>query len=208
MLAKLGHMPDARTTLEQLREQYPPLATRFYLAEGEILVDAGELDDAIDVYTTALNGNEEDSELRYARALVHERLQHIDAAEADLHAVLARNPNDARALNALGFMLVVHTTRLSEAEKLINHALELTPDEPAVIDSLGWLRFRQGRSTEAVNLLARAYDRFPDPEVAAHLGEALWTAGEHGKAQTVWNRALESAPDSPVLRETVKRLNP
>ncbi|GAC1622031.1 MAG: tetratricopeptide repeat protein [Nevskia sp.] len=208
MLSRLGHLPDARTTLDQLRQQYPPLATRFYLAEGDILLEAGEFDQAVDLYGMALNRHDGDTDLLYARSLVYERQNRVEPAEADLRAVLARNPNDARALNALGFMLVVHTARLAEAEKLIGRALELTPDEPAVIDSLGWLRFRQGRSGEAVTLLARAYERFPDPEVAAHFGEALWAIGDHDKAQLVWNRALQDAPDSAVLRATVKRLMP
>ncbi len=210
MLAKLGHLPDARTTLDQLRRQYPPLATRFYLAEGEILVDAGELEQAVDLYGMALTDAHEegDVDVLYARSLVLERLNRVEPAEADLRAVLAKTPDDARALNALGFMLIVHTKRLDEAEKLIAHALELTPDEPAVIDSMGWLRFRQGRNNEALTLLARAYEQFPDPEVAAHYGEALWATGAHDRAQTVWNRALEDSPDNPVLRETVKRLTP
>lgn len=210
MLAKLGHLPDARTTLDQLRRQYPPLAARFYLAEGEILIDAGELDQAADLYGMALNNTGDDAavDLLYARALVYERLARIPQAEADLRAVLAKTPDDARAMNALGFMLIVHTKRLDEAEKLIDRALALTPDEPAVIDSMGWLRFRQGRNNEAVTLLARAYQQFPDPEVAAHLGEALWATGEREKAQAVWTRALQDAPDSPVLRDTVKRLSP
>lgn len=206
MLAKLGHMPDARTTLEQLRQQYPPLANRFYLAEGEILVESGELDQAVDLYGMALRASENDPDLLYARSLVYERQNRVEAAEADLRAVLAKSPDDSRALNALGFMLTVHTTRLAEAEKLIARALELTPNEPAVIDSMGWLRFRQGRGNEALTLLARAYEHFPDPEVAAHFGEALWTLGERDRAQAVWTRALEAAPDNEVLLETVKRL--
>ena len=210
MLARLGHLPDARTTLEQLRQQFPLLAPRYYLVEGELLVDAGELDQALDLYGMALRAVPEDNagDLLYARSLVYERLGRTAQAEADLRAVLAKTPNDPRALNALGFLLIVHANRLEEAEKLVARALELTPDEPAVIDSMGWLRFRQGRHNEAVTLLGRAYEQFPDPEVAAHLGEALWTIGQRDRAQAVWTRALQDAPDSTVLRDTMKRLVP
>ncbi len=208
MLGRLGRLPDARATLEQLREQYPQIAVRLYLLEGQLLSDANEFDDSLRLYSEALKQYEGDPELLYARSLVNERMKRLDDAEADLRAVLAREPADARALNALGFMLTVHGTRLDEAERLIVRALELTPQEPSVIDSMGWLRFRQGRPNEAVALLSRAYEVFPDPEVAAHFGEALWTTGERDRALLVWNKALETAPDHPVLRETVKRLLP
>jgi tetratricopeptide (TPR) repeat protein len=208
MLAKLGRLPDARVTLEQLRRQYPQLGTRFYLAEGQMLTDAGEFDDARLNYDRALAEHPTDVDLLYARSLVHERQRNLAQAEADLRAVLAVEPADARALNALGFLLTVYSTRYDEAETLIAKALALTPEEPSVIDSMGWLRFRQGRPNEALSLLSKAYDAFPDPEVAAHYGEALWTTGDHARAEAVWGRALEAAPDHPVLRETIQRLKP
>lgn len=208
MLARLGRLLDARATLEQLRRQYPVIAARFYLAEGQFLTAANELDESLRVYNRALDEFPADPDLLYARSLAHERLKDIAAAEADLRAVLNVEPADARALNALGFMLTVHSTRLDEAETLISKALALTPEEPSVIDSMGWLRFRQGRPNEAVSLLAKAYDVFPDPEVAAHFGEALWATGERARAEAVWGRALQTAPDHPVLRETMKRLMP
>ncbi len=208
MLARLGHLEDARVTLQQLRRQFPPLANRFYVAEGQLLFDAADYDSALALYKTALDETDDVDDLLYARALVYERLGRIDLAETDLRALLAASPRDARALNALGFMLIVHTTRFDEAEKLVAQALALTPEEPAVIDSMGWLRYRQGRNNEALLLLARAYEVFPDPEVAAHYGEALWTSGERDKAKAVWTRAAHDSPENAVLRETVKRLNP
>lgn len=208
MLGRLGRLPDARATLEQLRRQYPQFSVRFYLAEGQLLVTADDIDEALRVYGRALAEIPNQPDLLYARSLAHERRNDISAAEADLRAVLAVEPADARALNALGFMLTVHSQRLDEAETLIGKALALTPDEPSVIDSMGWLRFRQGRPNEAVSLLAKAYESFPDPEVAAHFGEALWATGDRARAEAVWGRALQAAPDHPVLRETMKRLMP
>lgn len=208
MLARLGRLLDARATLEQWRRQYPVIAARFYLAEGQFLNTANEFDEALHVYTRALAEFPGDADLLYARSLTHERRNDIAAAEADLRAVLGIEPADARALNALGFMLTVHSERLDEAETLIAKALALTPDEPSVIDSMGWLRFRQGRPNEAVSLLSKAYDAFPDPEVAAHFGEALWATGDHARAKLIWNQALQAAPEHPVLRETVQRLMP
>lgn len=208
LLARLGRLPDARVTLEQLRRQYPQLGARFFLAEGQLLNAANESDEALRLYDNALGQFPGNADLLYARSLAHEKKRDIAAAEADLRAVLAAEPGDARALNALGFMLTVHSQRLDEAETLIGKALAITPDEPSVIDSMGWLRFRQGRPNEALSLLSRAYDAFPDPEVAAHLGEALWTTGDRERAEAIWKQALEAAPEHPVLRETMQRLMP
>lgn len=206
--ARLGETDEAIASLEQLRRQFPQLSSRFYLAQGEIFVDANALDQALSVYNAGLAENDADADLLYARSLIYERQNKIDSAEADLRAILADVPTDARALNALGFMLIVHTQRLDEAEKLVGKALELTPNEPAVVDSMGWLRFKQGRVVDAVKLLQQAYDHFPDPEVAAHYGEALWTSGDHTLAQSVWNKALQVAPDNAVLKDTLQRLSP
>lgn len=208
VMARLGQLDDAIASLDQLRRQFPQLASRFYLAQGEIFIDANALDRALSVYSAGLADDAADPDLLYARSLVYERQNKIDAAEADLRAILADAPTDARALNALGFMLIIHTKRLDEAEKLVGKAIELTPNEPAVIDSMGWLRFKQGRLADAVKLLQQAYDRFPDPEVAAHYGEALWTSGNRDLAHSVWVKALQTSPDNPALKDTLQRLSP
>lgn len=208
MLARLGRLPDARATLEQLRHQYPQLSARFFIAEGQYLLKADDVDEALLVYNRGLAEFPQHPDLLYLRSLAHERANDLTAAEADLRAVLAVEPADARALNALGFMLTVHSSRLDEAETLLVKALALAPEEPSVIDSMGWLRFRQGRPNEAVSLLGKAYDAFPDPEVAAHFGEALWATGDRARAEAVWTRALEAAPNHTLLRDTMKRLMP
>ncbi|MDR3416454.1 MAG: tetratricopeptide repeat protein [Nevskia sp.] len=206
MLAKLGKVEEARTLLESMREQFPPLSERFLMAEGEILLDAGAFDDALKLYEQALKDTPENNDILYSRSLVYERMSRVGDAEADLRKILAQAPDDARALNALGYTLTVHTDRLDEADKLVSRALELTPDDPAVIDSMGWLRFRQGRPQDALPLLQKAYARFPDAEVAAHLGEVLWTLGDKDKAQSVLSRASKTDPDNTQLRDTLKRL--
>ncbi|MGH8456891.1 MAG: tetratricopeptide repeat protein, partial [Stenotrophobium sp.] len=105
------------------------------------------------------------------------------------------------------YMLTVHTKRYAEAEKLIAKALQLDSGDAAILDSMGWVQFRLGNSDQASKLLQQAYDKFPDPEVAAHLGEVLWTLGEKAQAQAIWNKALKDSPDQPVLKETVDRLS-
>jgi tetratricopeptide (TPR) repeat protein len=206
MLGKLGRLDEARTLMEELREQYPPLAERFLLAEGEILVEAGAYEQALQLYDQALEQQPDDDDLRYSRSLLYERMNRIADAEADLRAILQKSPDDARALNALGYTLAVHTDRLDEADQLVGKALAQTPDDPAIIDSLGWVRFRQGRLQEALSLLQKAYAQFPDPEVAAHLSEVLWDLGQKDQARALWTKAQKDDPDNPILRETIKRL--
>lgn len=208
LLARSGRIDDAREIFEQLRRQYPPLASRFYAAEGEVLINAGNDSAALDLYNRALALAPDDSDLLYSRSLAYERLNRIDEAETDLRRILTRNPDDARSLNALGYMLSVHTNRLDEAQKLIGRAYTLNPEDPAIIDSLGWVQFKNGKPKDALPLLQKALSLFPDPEVAAHLGEVLWTLGDRDQALNIWKNAQQADPDNAVLRETVRRLNP
>ena len=120
--------------------------------------------------------------------------------------VLALEPDNSTALNALGYMLANRTERFSEAETLIARALEISPDEPAILDSWGWVKYRLGDYTTALDYLQRAYRAFPDPEVAAHLGEVLWAMGEDDAAVVIWDRALSESPEHKILLETIRRL--
>ncbi len=206
-LGKLDRLPEARKLLSDMRRELPMYATRFFLAEGELLLDAGADAEALALYDHALKGDPAESDLLYGRSLVHERLKNVDAAEADLRRIIAADQEDARAMNALGYMLTVHTQRLDEARKLVTRALELTPDDAAVIDSLGWIEFRQGRPREARALLEKAFGKVKDPEIAAHLGEVLWTLGERDRARAIWQAALSRDPEHRVLRDTVQRLD-
>jgi tetratricopeptide (TPR) repeat protein len=206
-LAGLDRLPEARQLLADMRRELPMYATRFYLAEGELLLNVGADAEALALYDRALKENPGDSDLLYGRSLVHERLKNVAAAEADLRNIIAVDQEDARAMNALGYMLTVHTQRLPEARKLIARALELTPDDAAVIDSMGWVEFRQGRHREALALLEKAFSKAKDPEIAAHLGEVLWTIGERERARQVWQGALSKDPEHRVLRDTVQRLD-
>ncbi|WP_028008968.1 tetratricopeptide repeat protein [Solimonas flava] len=206
VLAKMGRLDDARRLLAQLRDRFPQFAIRFTLAESELLLNAQRYDDALTLLDGAVQDAPDNVDLLYSRSLVYERLGKIDAAEKDLRAALAADPDDARSLNALGYMLAVHTQRLDEAHDLVGRALTLDPDDAAIIDSMGWVEFKRGNTELASQLLKRAFAEFPDPEVAAHLGEVLWTLGRKDEARSVWNKALRDSPEHPVLKETVQRL--
>jgi tetratricopeptide (TPR) repeat protein len=207
MLARLKRIDKARAELENLRRQFPPLASRFDAIEGEILLGAGEPAKALAIFDTALVNHPEDPDLLFGRSLVHDKLGHTELAETDLRQLLVLNKDDARALNALGYLLTLNTTRLEEARELLTRALALDPEDGAIIDSMGWLQFRLGNLEEARRLLQKAYAIAPDAEVAAHLGEVLWNLGEKDQARSVWQAAQKEAPDHEVLRDTVNRLN-
>ncbi|MES0874503.1 tetratricopeptide repeat protein [Sinimarinibacterium thermocellulolyticum] len=208
VLARIDRMSEAQVIIGELRDRFPQLATRLDLAEGELLIDSGDAEAAFALYERALVDDPDNLDLLYGRSLAREKLGDLVGAEQDLRKILSREPDDARALNALGYMLTVHTDRLDEAETLIRRALELEPDDAAIIDSMGWLHFKRGRHEQALTLLRKAYARYPDPEVAAHLGEVLWVMGRHEEAEAIWDEALRSDADHPVVLETRQRLRP
>ncbi|MGQ0620794.1 MAG: tetratricopeptide repeat protein [Panacagrimonas sp.] len=206
MLARLDRVDEARGALEQLRQQFPPLVPRLTQAEAELLLDIGRHEDAVAVYSAALQRTPKDDGLLYGRSLVFDKMGRFADAETDLRAILAEDQNDARAMNALGYMLVVNTTRFEEAHKLIEGALKQVPNDPAVIDSMGWVLFKMGKADEARNWLEKALAAADDPEISAHLGEVLWSLGQRDRAKEIFDKALAREPDHRALRETVERL--
>ena len=138
--------------------------------------------------------------------MLAERLGNMALLESDLRYIIDKNPEHAEALNALGYSLANKTDRFDEAEPLIERAIALQPDNPAIIDSLGWLYFRQGKLNEAGPLLLDAWNRMNDHEIAAHLGEWHWTTGDKESAYDIWSQGLELEPKSEVINETLERL--
>lgn len=201
-----GDLERARTELRHLREWRPHMAEQLYLAEGELLYEAQQYGEALGLYNEALKEYTGDSNLLYARSLIAERLGNIALAEADLRSVLQNEPGDPRALNALGYMLSNHSDRYREALDYIEQALKNDPDNPVIIDSMGWVQYRLGNLEKAREYLERAYADLHDPEVAAHFGEVLWKLGQKDRAREVWAEARADDPDHPILRETVERL--
>ena len=144
--------------------------------------------------------------LLYARSMLSEKMGDLALMEQDLLAIIKQEPNNATALNALGYVLANRTDRLDEAYQLINRALAAKPNEPAILDSLGWVEYRRGNLPRALELLTQAHTSFPDHEVSAHLGEVLWQLGQTDQALAIWQQALKDTPDSAILRETIQRL--
>lgn len=178
-----------------------------YLLEAQILDKHQRGEDAVAVYDRGLKALPDDTRLLYARALLNGDLEHIDASVSDLRHVLELKPNDADAMNALGYTLADRTDKKDEALALIEKALKLKPDEPAIIDSLGWAQYRLGRLDDAVKQLRTAYSKQPDAEIAAHLGEVLWVSGQKDEAKKVWEQGRKKDAKNKVLLETIKRLS-
>ena len=207
LLAQSGDLLQARYLLLQLRRQFPRMQMQLILTEADLLSRAGAHDDALQLFERALEAYPDEDDLIYGRALVYEQMGDLARAESELRELIKANPDDARALNALGYMLVVHhQDRTQDALELVERALALTPEDAAVIDSMGWIQFRLGRVQQARQYLTRAFEKLEDPEIAAHLGEVLWTLGERDQARTIWQEALQDNPDHKVLRDTVERL--
>lgn len=197
---------EASAVLADARQQQPDYAIQLYLIEIEALAEHSRTEQAWQLVEQALAEYPDDLNLLYTRAMLAEKRGDLGQLERDLRFIIEREPDNAMALNALGYTLADRTSRHDEALQLIEQAYQLNPDDPAILDSLGWINFRLGKLAEAEVLLRKALQRFPDHEVAAHLGEVLWTKGERSEARAVWSKALKLQPDSPILLETIKRL--
>jgi len=206
MLISGGQVAQSRAWFDSQRQARPARSEPLYNLEATILSSLGQLEASLEVLNAGIEAFPDSTTLRYTRSMLGEQRDDLAMMEADLRAILARDPNNATALNALGYTLADRTDRYDEAFKLISRALELDPDEPAILDSMGWVLYRKGQYEEALAYLKRAYAVFPDPEVAAHLGEVLWVSGDTTAAIEVWQDALQEAPDHPVLTETLQRL--
>ncbi len=207
--AELGDLPTARRQLQTIRSRDPRLAVRLYLVEGDILTHAGQQQEAMNLYNMVLTELPGNHDVLYARALLAEKLNDIPLAESDLRRVVEEDPTNFHAINALGYTLADRTDRFEEALVLIQRALELAPDEAAIIDSMGWVLYRLGRLDEAVQQLRRAYELSDeDPEVGAHLGEVLWQQGKRDEARALWQKARKKSPDNAVLLKTLERFKP
>lgn len=201
-----GDLLSADQHIERLVAAMPEQADNYQLLHAQALTRHQYLDAADVALTRALDRSPHNADLRYSRALVYEKQDQLPKAEQDLRMILARETNNPLALNALGYMLVDRTQRYAEAKELLLQAIALSPDDPAIIDSVGWLYFRLGNYPEALALLRRAYQLYPDPEVAAHLGEVLWVIGEQEEARHIWQQSLERHPGDLFIQNTMERL--
>ncbi|QJI27355.1 tetratricopeptide repeat protein [Pseudomonas sp. ADAK18] len=206
ILMSNGRTDEAEKRLAAARDAEPDYAIQLYLIQAETLSANKQGDRAWKLLQQALLQYPDDLNLLYTRAMQAEKRNDLAQMEKDLRLIIKRDPDNAMALNALGYTLSDRTTRYAEAKTLIEQAHQLNPEDPAVLDSLGWVNYRLGNLDEAERLLRQALERFPDQEVAAHLGEVLWAQGKQREAKQIWGKFLKEQPDSPILRSTIKRL--
>jgi tetratricopeptide (TPR) repeat protein len=203
---QLGQLEDAHDWLSQLSRGQPRLEVLFTTIESSLLIQEGHPDAAEQLLDTALNKYPNETDLLFARVLYYDSQSNREGSERDLRQIIRMQPEDSRALNHLGYMLADQTTRYEEALELIERAIAISPDDPAIIDSLGWALYKVGRYEEALIQMRRAFAAFPDDEVASHLGEVLWALGRKDEAMRVWQDALETDPESPLIFEAMERL--
>ncbi|QDG58570.1 MULTISPECIES: tetratricopeptide repeat protein [unclassified Pseudomonas] len=206
ILMSNGRTDEAEKRLAAARDAEPDYAIQLYLIQAETLSANNQGERAWKVLQQALLQFPDDLNLLYTRAMQAEKRNDLAQMEKDLRLIIKRDPDNAMALNALGYTLSDRTTRYDEAKALIEQAHKLNPEDPAVLDSLGWVNYRLGNLDEAERLLRQALERFPDQEVAAHLGEVLWANGKQREARQIWEKFLKEQPESPILRGTIKRL--
>ncbi|MGQ7843924.1 tetratricopeptide repeat protein [Granulosicoccus sp. 3-233] len=207
LLGLSGDVEAGRARLRALAIEVPDedQQIQFLSAESRMLQNAGQAAEAVSVLTTGLERYPDDADLLYSRALAADAAGDKSLLESDLEALIAAEPDNAHALNALGYHFADANIELERAEELLVKANRLLPDDPAIMDSLGWLRYRQGRFSEAIELLESAYQLFPDPEIAAHLGEVLWLNGNEQEARSFVDKALASSPGDDRLLQVRKK---
>ena len=207
LLALLGQVEQARSRLKQLRAANlgDQQQIHFILIENKILRETGHHQEALDMLSSELENYPDSVEILYAHALAAEKMGHDDIFEQRLRSILQLEPDNARALNALGYYLADRSLELDEAESYIRQAIAIMPTDPAIIDSLGWVSYRKGNFPEALRLLRQAYQMLFDPEIAAHLGEVLWVSGDQKSATEIWDDALKQSPGDTLLNGVINR---
>ena len=203
---QLGQFEEAHDWLAQLSRGSSRLEVQFISMDSAILLQEGYPERAGELLDLSLNRYPNHADLLFSRVFVHDAVGDMAGSEEDLQQIIRMKPDNSRALNHLGYMLADRTERYEEALELIERAIALEPEDPAIIDSLGWAQYKLGILEEALENLRRAYAAFPDHEVAAHLGEVLWALDRREEAEQIWEEALTENPESEFVLPTMERL--
>jgi Flp pilus assembly protein TadD len=207
-IAKQGKLDEARAFLRSAGAPGEPQPVQLLVAESQLLREANLHKEAFDLLGQALAKTPDQPDLLYDQALTAEKVDRFDVLEANLKRLIQLRPDHAHAHNALGYSFADRNIRLPEAKKLIERALELSPEDYFIIDSMGWVLYRMGDLKGAAAQLRRAWQGRPDGEIGAHLGEVLWQLGERDEARRIWQEALKVSPENETLQKTLKRFAP
>jgi tetratricopeptide (TPR) repeat protein len=208
VLARQGKLAEARRWLQQTSIGNPAEQSQLLIAEAQLLREANRGEEAYAVVAEGLAAHPDQADLLYESAMLAERIDKLEVMERNLRRLIEIKPDHAHAYNALGFSLADRNLRLDEALELIDKALQLAPDDPFILDSKGWVMFRRGDALGALEALQKAFALRPDPEIAAHLGEVLWTLGRRDEASRTWDEAAKVSPDNAPLLSTIKKFKP
>jgi tetratricopeptide (TPR) repeat protein len=207
MLAKIGQIDTANQLLSQLVGQTPQEQALITLTNSAILFEAHRYAEAEKQLTQIYPIFANDPNFLYDYAMLAEKNKHYDLMEHMLHQLIALKPNHPNGYNALGFSLADRNLRLAEANTLLEKASHLAPNDPFVMDSLGWVKYRLGQTKLALKILNRAYTLSPNVETAAHLGEVLWILGQQAKAKEIWRKAYQLDPKNETLQQTLQHFH-
>jgi tetratricopeptide (TPR) repeat protein len=205
LITKQDGLPAGRMHLRQLTASNEQEKVQYIQAEAQLLRDNNANHEAFQMLAHALENRPNHPDLLYDHAMAAEKVDRLDILESNLRTLIALKPDYAHAFNALGYTLADRTNRLDEALELIETALELAPEDPFIMDSMGWVQYRKGNVDQGLHYLQRAFSSRPDPEIAAHLGEVLWVSGKRDEAQKIWREALQDSPKNEVLLNTIKK---
>ncbi|MBL79685.1 MAG: hypothetical protein CMH70_06595 [Nitrosomonadaceae bacterium] len=208
LLSKQGKLNEARKHMQELPVKNDQQRVYLIITEAEFLREAGAHQEVFNLLSDSLKKLPDYPELLYDRAMAAEQIGKTDILEKDLRKLIQLNPSHAHAHNALGYSFAEHGTRLPEALELIEKAIKLSPEDPYIIDSLGWVHYRMGNLDKGIGYLKQAFIMKPDPEIAAHLGEVLWMQGTKKEAERIWRSTIKHYPDNEVLRNTMKKFIP
>lgn len=208
LLGKNGQLDQARQELHDTEASNEAQQAQLVLVEAQILREADQFEAAYELLDQGLAQQPEDQDLLYGTAMLADKLGKQEIFEKLMRKLIQINPGHAQAHNALGYSLLDRNERLAEAMQLVEKALQLAPDDHAIMDSVGWGYYRTGKLAESITLLRRAYTDNPDPEIAAHLGEVLWVSGEQQEARTIWQESLDANPGNALLHSVMERFMP
>jgi predicted Zn-dependent protease len=206
ILARQGKLEEGRKLLRTLPDRTPADARVKLMAETQLLRENKQYKAAYDLLAVAAAKPPFDADLVYDQAMMAEKMGNMAEMERLLRQVIAAKPDYHNAYNALGYSLAERNLRLPEAKELIQKALTFAPDDPFISDSLAWVEYRMGNKGEALRILDTAYKARPDADIAAHLGEVLWSLGQRDRAQAIWKEGLLLNSENDTLQETLKRL--
>lgn len=206
VLGRMQRVDQARKLLAETNAPTDAAKVQLAMAEGQVLREARRYQESLDLLTSALARQPEDTGLLYETAMAAEKIDKVDVMETHLRKLIKLKPDDAQAYNALGYSLADRGVRLPEARDLIQQAVKLSPNDAYILDSMGWVCFKLGDLACARTNLERAYKMRPEAELGAHLGEVLWAAGDRDEARRIWRASMKNEADNETLKATLARL--